>query len=182
MDAPTADRAQASTQLVIVGTGPRPETTGITEPAHLRRFINAIEDYVAAQGPQARWILNCARGFDSWVAQAVVQIGARFDVYLPFPAHIVTAKWSRKDALFLEKVISLAEAVRVVRGEYASDAYDERDQLSVQESSRVFAGWDGRQQGGTFRTVQHGRQLRRTIDILDPITLQVRRELPLLRA
>lgn len=161
-------------------TGHRPETMGFQDPRDKLKFIELIRVFVKSH--PGRYVVGGARGFDTWVALAALRCGYQVDVYLPFPEDIFAAKWfDPTDRAVLDDIVERARQVVIFSEVYRTGVYIERDEEIVDVSTEIFAGYDGREKGGTAATVRYARKLQRPIWVLDPQDLEagvVREEKP----
>lgn len=92
-------------------------------------------------------IIGCAKGFDTLVGWACVDLKIPFDMYLPFEGSYYDRELRKHARLFL--VIS--------SGGYEKKKYAIRDKVMVDVSESVIAWYDGRLFGGTYLTVQYAK-------------------------
>lgn len=135
-----------------------------------------IEDvalnFVAKWGPsRARRSTRCstlmlvggALGADLAVLQWCYQLEVPYEIYLPFPADIFTAKWQSHDRLRLTRYIHRAVAVHVLGKAYDVGLYHARDRAMVDRAEAVATVWDGRTRGGTYGTIKYAAQQEKPI-------------------
>ncbi|MBI2321631.1 MAG: DUF1273 family protein [Chloroflexi bacterium] len=111
------------------------------------------------------FITGGQRGVDLWAAEAAMQLGVPYHVYLPLPLAQFAADWDAADRAALERVWAAAAERRVLdeRGDFGPGAYTLRNQAIAEECDLLVAVWTGRTGGGTHETVSFARALSKPI-------------------
>lgn len=106
-------------------------------------------------GDALRFNLGGCTGTDQWVGEACLRFGAKYNLYLPFPAEIQSQHWYDEQKKELDRQVANCESLSVLGPEYVASNYFERDKQIVDNSDFVIAFWEGPKQGGTYITVKY---------------------------
>ncbi len=165
-------------QFNVVGfTGHRRLENGAEVAAALARELSALR-----QAAPGEWIAlsSAATGSDTLFARTAMGLGFAWQVVLPlapaeFRRDFTDAEWSETEALLAQ-----AEQIRVLNETGArEDAFLDAGMETVHDADIVLAVWDGepaRGKGGTADAIAYARDLGRPLILIDPATLEIRRE------
>jgi len=134
-----------------------------------------------------------ALGFDQYVARACHHIEQPFKAIIPFwfHSHNWSANWREEYSYLLKhsaEVINVADRIvdeciypelwRIAEDSchedgvnlerfYISALIYARDKYVVESSDRLLACWDGKKNGGTWKTIQYAQSLNKPIDYIN---------------
>ena len=135
--------------IVVALTGHRSEDCEY-EPTVRRKFRNVIEDV-----PEIGTVIcGMANGFDLWAGEEALGLGLELWAYRPWAGH----KARRGDEALYARVLEGASRVVNVdesltyRGPWQ---YHNRNHRMVDDSDRVLAYWNGKEEGGTYECLQY---------------------------
>lgn len=128
--------------------------------AELEREIRA-----AIADGYTRFISGFAEGVDLIFAALIIELKAQgyplvLEAALPYRGRL-----NSRDISF-QKVISLCDRIKVLCEKSSYNCYHIRNQYMVDESSRVIAVYDGRDDGGTSYTVNYANTQGRTVKMI----------------
>ena len=167
-------------QFHVVGfTGHRRLENGADVAAAIGRELAALR-----QAAPGEWIAlsSAAAGSDALFARTAMDLGFAWQVVLPlapaeFKRDFSDAEWSETEGL-----LARAEQIRILDETGArEDAFLDAGMETVHDADIVLAVWDGepaRGKGGTADAVAYARDLGRPLILIDPRTMEVRRENP----
>lgn len=114
-------------------------------------------------------ITGMALGVDQWAALSCMSLHIPFVAAVPFQGQDEKWPW---EAQRVYKII-LDHASRVIEvcpPGFSSEKFHIRNEWMLACSDIVLAVWDGRPEGGTFRTIQSAAVKQKTMVVIDPRT------------
>lgn len=111
------------------------------------------------------FISGMAAGFDLQAAKAVHTMRMAFRElhlwgYLPY-----RGRYYYEDAL-LQSCISYCDKIKILSETCTRSCYMQRNQAMVDQSDYVIAAYDGRKQGGTYRTIRYAYRKNKIIFLI----------------
>lgn len=124
-----------------------------------KRDVHAAIEELIGNG-YAHFLSGCAQGFDTFAAEAVVELREEYpwimlEMVSPFDAQ--AAKWSEDYQLRREKLIQTADIVTATSHEYTKGCLFRRNRYLVDNADLLLAAYDG-QPGGTAMTCAYALQ------------------------
>lgn len=112
------------------------------------------------------FLTGFAQGVDLLFAQCVIAQREKYpdlflEAALPFAGRVKQLRTKEKELL------AQCDGIQVIREEYQSDCFFQRNKYLVDNSDRVIAVYDGRGLGGTFYTISYARKMNRDLRIID---------------
>lgn len=133
---------------VLALTGHRGLAPGA--PALIRQQLEGLVlDY-----PEATWLSGGAVGVDQIAAQALLDLGERVELVLPFPILIQGARWSEAQRELLDGLAVQAASVEVLGSRYHAAGYHIRNRRLLDRADVLVAFTDGRSTGGTASVIR----------------------------
>lgn len=148
------------TELVIAGTGHRPEDA--EDEGIVRLKIRTKLRYPNKLGRITTVVVGMAAGFDCWLGDEARLLGLEIWAAKPWAGH----KPRRGDEELYERII--AAASRVVNVNESEDypgawCYPQRNKWMVDNADAVMAYWSGVEKGGTYNCIEYARQVNKPI-------------------
>ena len=136
-------------------TGHRPEKLKRSEKEIKKGLEEAI--LKAIHDGYTTFITGMARGVDIWAGQIVIRLrqenpDLRLIAALPYPR--CDSRWSANWRRQYAEVLEAADLVEAISPVYSMASFQKRDEWMVDQSSRVFAVYDGAP-GGTKNTIDY---------------------------
>ncbi len=123
-----------------------------------REIVKAVSDGYTG------FMTGFANGADQYFAEVVVILQKDFPelrliAVLPY--------WKRMDSLCQKEhtnaLLDACAEVIVIQDEYRPNVYAKRNRYMVEHSDRVIAVYDGREKGGTVKTIRFAHQFRKEL-------------------
>ncbi len=150
--------------MILAAAGHRPDKLGGYDNPRAANKLRAIaQSYIVDEVPDFV-ISGMALGWDQYVAEAALSVGALLVAAVPFAGQ--ETKWPTHAQQHYREL--LARCVRVVvvcEGGYAPQKMQVRNEWMVNKSDRMLAMWNG-SLGGTANCIKYAEQMRRPIDNL----------------
>jgi hypothetical protein len=158
---------------VIGITGHRP--LGFSEPKHVKSVCADVVKYYKHIMHNVEFNTGGCNGADSWVAESCIYEKIDFNLYLAFPANIQGRFFSREERISLDLQILSANKVSTVGNYYKVANYHIRDRAMVDDSHIVVCFWEGRREGGTYKTIEYalkcGKQVFNALNDLEEVSI-----------
>jgi predicted Rossmann fold nucleotide-binding protein DprA/Smf involved in DNA uptake len=144
--------------MVRVGvTGHRPGR--IPDVAAAARAAERALDELKARHPKLVVVTGGATGFDQMMAQACVRRRIPYELVLPCMPDLFTAYWRPEQRMMLAELCHRAVDVQVLYEhltplDVTPGVYHARNRAIVRQTDILVAFWNGRQNGGTWQTIQ----------------------------
>lgn len=129
-----------------------------------REIIHAIQEENIH-----RFLTGMALGWDTWAAEAVLQLQKQYMVTLEgiLPCRGQDAFWCEKDRQRYRAILERCNKVTLLQESYTKNCFDPRNHYMVRKSDLVIALWNG-SPSGTGSTLSYARKYGKTIWILSP--------------
>lgn len=142
--------------MIIAGTGHRPMNLPCRYSENhpwAKRVKSDLKDWLIQIKPDVI-ISGMALGWDTWVAEAAVDLGVKLWCYIPFRGQ--GTKWSEGMLIRYQKLLEKADFVDVTSDRYHKDVFLERDRRMVDVADRIVALHNPDiTKGGTWYTIQY---------------------------
>lgn len=129
-----------------------------------------IERYIIKRGVTT-FISGMALGVDQWAAQIVIELKKKYPnikLVCAIPCQNHSSRWSKEQVFTYNNILKKADYVHMVSDEpYAPYLMIVRDKWMVDHAKYTFAVWNGKESGGTWKTIQYARDRQRSIVRLD---------------
>lgn len=153
---------------VVTVTGHRPQHLDgdFSLASPLWRWLAARIDLVLAQATHLR--CGMAIGVDLLAAERAHLLGVPFTAYVPFDGQ--ASKWPQaSQARYGQALVRASERALVNEGGYATwKLHARNERMLTPAPDTLVAVWDGRESGGTYRTVRRARELGVAVHHIDP--------------
>jgi len=165
---------------------------GFTGHRHLKNpeaVATALKAELAARqktGGEIIAISSVAIGADTIFAEAVIQAGIKWIVILPMARELFRDDFTQEDWARAERLMAQAAEVRILGGTERPQVYIDVGKATVDDSTCLFAVWDGKPAqgpGGTAEIIAYARNLGREVTIfceddtgvrkMDPVTTDI---------
>ena len=161
----------------VAFTGYRPNKLPFTEDKKdeqylaFRRKLKQVIECLVERG-YTDYISGVAMGFDTWVAEDVIEIkkhnpAIKLECAIPCPGQ--DAKWSLGDKTRRKKILRHSDSQPVICEHYSSDCFHIRNRYMVDKSDVVVCCFDG-QKGGTAYTVDYALKHGKIVIQINPQT------------
>lgn len=140
----------------------------------LRTWLNKKVAQFAANGYR-RFITGMALGTDQWGAQAVIlqkQIYGDITLEAAIPYKSFHESWSSEHQKTFLTIINQCSEIQYLSDQFSMDAIFQQNYYMVDHSESVIGIWDGRQSGGTYRTIHYAKRQHKNIICLNPDTME----------
>ena len=139
-----------------------------------RKKLRQVIDRLVERG-YTDYISGIAMGFDTWVAEDVIEIkksnpDIRLECAIPCPNQ--DKNWSIGDKLRRKKILHRANCKPVICEQYSSDCFHIRNRYMVDKADVVVCCYDG-QRGGTAYTVDYALKADNIVIQINPKTSAV---------
>lgn len=166
--------------MIVAFTGYRPEKMPFSEAANDEKYnlfrtaqlrvINRLIERGATH-----FISGVAMGFDTWVAEDIINIKKQHDdisleCAIPFPGQ--ADKWSFKDKRRRTQILRHADSEITLREHYTDDCFFARNRYMVDKADVVVCAYDGKR-GGTAYTVDYAKKQNKIVIQINPGTGRV---------
>ena len=135
-----------------------------------RKKLLVIISKLMAMGYDS-YISGMAMGFDTWAAEAVMELGASLECAVPFPEQ--ADGWETKDQKRWADIINKSGKKTVVSESNQKGAYYKRNRYMVDNADVILCGYTGRKSGGTAYTVNYALQQNKIVIQFHPKTLKI---------
>ena len=122
-----------------------------------------------------------ADGSDMWLSQIVLMhrsSNPAIKLHCVLPCEGQADKWSVSAQERYHTVLEQADSITYVSREYYNGCMLERNRRLVDSAHNLIAVYNGEQRGGTAATIRYARKMKKTIWIINPVTLQLTQETP----
>ena len=120
------------------------------------------------------FITGMALGVDLYAAEIVRDLKARYPnitLESAIPCETQAVKWSMAQRERYYDIAAQCDKETMLQSHYSPDCMDKRNRYMVDHADFIIAVWDGRPSGtGKTVTYAHGRS-RKSIIVIDPVTL-----------
>ncbi|MCE0523584.1 MAG: hypothetical protein LV480_11810 [Methylacidiphilales bacterium] len=156
------------------GKPPGVRIIGFTGHRHLKNpqaVASALGSELAAlrkAGGELAAVSSIAIGADTLFAGEVIRAGIKWTVILPMPRELFRDDFSAQEWARAESLIARAAEIRVLRGTQRPQVYFDGGKATVDESTCLFAVWDGKPAqgpGGTAEIVAYAKSLGREVTL-----------------
>ena len=125
------------------------------------------------------FITGMALGVDLYAAEIVLDLKARYPnitLESAIPCETQAIKWSMAQRERYYDIAARCDKETMLQSHYSPDCMDKRNRYMVDHADFIIAVWDGRPSGtGKTVTYARGRNVK-SIIVIDPVTLAVRRQ------
>ena len=125
-------------------------------------LIRAIQ-----QHGMRRFLSGMALGWDTWAAEAVLQLRRQYPVTLECVLPCQAARWKEADRRRYQKILERCDSVTLLQEAYTPDCFDRRNRYLVDRSDLVIALWTGAP-SGTGATIAYAEKCGKPVWILRP--------------
>lgn len=150
--------------MIIAGTGHRPHICpcGYNEN-HL--WLHELKTSVRAKLVElgvTRGIAGGALGFDTWLAECILDCEIPLSLYIPFRGQ--GEKWPTNARNKYFSILDRATEVKYISDSYHYEAFNKRDRAMIDDCEQVFSLLSPDvTSGGTHYTVNYAKQFGKTI-------------------
>lgn len=147
--------------MIIAGTGHRPAYCPCQYDEE-HEWFKSLYQRLTLVLTQYESMVDCvisgmAIGWDTWLAEAALEVGIPVHAYVPFRDQ--GKKWPPTAFKRYENILDKSERVLYISEEYSNEAFLKRDRAMVDASTNVFALLDPEvTKGGTFYTVNYSKK------------------------
>ena len=139
-----------------------------------RKKLRQVIDRLVERG-YTDYISGIAMGFDTWVAEDVIEIkktnpDIRLECAIPCPNQ--DKNWSLGDKLRRKKILHRADSKPVISEHYSDQCFHIRNRYMVDKADVVVCCYDG-QKGGTAYTVNYALKADKIVIQINPQTAVV---------
>ena len=117
------------------------------------------------------YISGMAIGFDTWAAEAVIELGASLECAIPFPEQ--ADDWDVCDQQRRAEIIKKSDKETIVSESNKKGSYYKRNRYMVDNADIIICGYSGRKSGGTAYTVNYAIQQDKIVIQLNPKTCEI---------
>lgn len=143
----------------LAGTGHRPERLGGYEV--YPRLVDYARYILPSYAPK-EVISGMATGWDMALAEASESLGIDFIAAVPFEGQ--ENLWPEDARIHYRRLLSKAKRVVIVsEGGYQFKKYEVRDRWMVDHSIALLGLWDGKKNGGTYKTIKYAQSIGRVV-------------------
>ncbi len=164
-------RFWGSSKMIVAGTGHRPKYCPCKYKkkhpwldnlrGRLKFYLKSL-DATSKHGIIVR--AGGAIGWDTWLANAALELGLELHLYLPFPDQ--GSQWPTDSRTEYERIKELADKVNFTSDKYYPKVFLHRDLEMITGSDQVVSLLNPEvSSGGTFYTVQEAKKL--DIDVIN---------------
>ena len=140
--------------MIIAITGHR-DLSGLGGQNQVRCILSNWMQGIKSKYSDTIIITGGAYGTEIIAAEEAHKANLVFQVYLPFPAEILTQKWTEADKQRLFKVLENAFKETTVSCQFSLLAYKQKNKSMIDAANIVIAFYDGRQRGGTLYAIKY---------------------------
>lgn len=154
-------------------TGHRPDvlggydkTSGVNQ--QVCAFLKSVVERLRDEGYE-EFISGAALGVDQWAADAVLELGLKLTIALPFKDY--GENWPADSQRYLaEQKTKATRIVVVCEGEYQPWKNHKRNEWMSDNSDIVVAVWNGNKEGGTASAVRYNKKKGKKMIRFNPLT------------
>lgn len=165
--------------MVVAFTGYRPEKMPFREDIHDKRYL-AFREMLhrvlvrLVERECDHFISGVARGFDTWVAEEVLDLRRKKKIILecaiPFPGQ--ADSWEMDDQKRRYNILTATDESVITSPTYRKGCYFTRNRYMVDKADVVVCAFNG-QRGGTAYTVNYALKQNKIVIQIDPATCLV---------
>jgi len=166
--------------MVVAFTGYRPEKMPFSESEKDKRYLRfrSVLKRVIVRLTElggTYFISGMARGFDTWVAEEIIDLRKKnknilLECAIPFPGQ--ADSWDMADRKRRYKILTVADASVIVSEHYDRQCFFARNRYMVDKADVVVCAYNGLS-GGTAYTVDYALKSDKIVIRIDPETASV---------
>lgn len=146
--------------MIIAGTGHRPAFCPCMYDETHEWFIKLKSTLVGCLEPfkdETECVISgMAIGWDTWLAEAALEVGIPVHAYVPFRDQ--GKKWPTFSQKRYKNILDKSDKVLYISEEYSNEAFLKRDRAMVDAATQVYALLNPEvTKGGTFYTVNYAK-------------------------
>jgi uncharacterized phage-like protein YoqJ len=145
--------------MIIAGTGHRPKFCPC-QYDHGHPWLRTLKLNLARslRGLDVKNVISgMAIGFDTWLAQAALDLEIPVHAYVPFKGQ--EEAWPKESRREYERIIKLSDVVLYLSDSYSNEAFLKRDRAMVDDCDQLFSLLNPEaNSGGTFYTVKYAEK------------------------
>ena len=130
-----------------------------------------------------QFLSGMAEATDTWSALSVLALREKnpaLKLQCILPCRGQSDKWIVSSRALYHSILEQTDSIVYVSREYHKDCMLDRNRFLVEHVSILLAVYNGARRSGTGATVSYARKLGREIIMIDPVTLNITHESPLL--
>lgn len=163
--------------MVVAFTGYRPEKMPFQESRKdkqylaFRAVLSRVISRLAALGGNY-FISGVARGFDTWVAEEILELRKknrhiRLECAIPFPGQ--ADSWEKADRKQRYKILTATDESVIVSERYSRECFFIRNRYMVDKADVVVCAFNGKSKGTAY-TVDYALKRHKIVIQIDPET------------
>jgi len=133
-------------------------------------IIKLLEDYYVTH-----FISGMALGIDQLAAEIILELKkyySQITLECAIPCETQAIKWTEAQRNRYFSIIEHCDKETLLQYKYTNDCMQNRNEYMVKSSNYLVAVWDGKL-SGTSKTVSYAKSSKKSIIIINPITLEV---------
>ena len=147
--------------MIIAGTGHRPAFCPCKYDESHEWFVSVrstLVECLQAFKDETKYVISgVAIGWDTWLAEAALEVGVPVHAYAPFRDQ--GKKWPPSSQKRYRNILDKADKVLYISEEYSNEAFLKRDRAMVDAATQVYALLNPVvEKGGTFYTVNYAKR------------------------
>ena len=152
--------------MIIAGTGHRPKYLPCAYDEYHPWLID-LKTRLKSElitNEVSKVISGMAIGWDTWLAEAALELGLPLDCYISFRGQ--ENRWPNESQKRYKSIIQECDNVVICSERYHRGAFFVRDEKMVDDCDKVFALWNPEiKSGGTRHTVQYA--VKNNVDVIN---------------
>lgn len=112
------------------------------------------------------FMCGLANGVDIYAARIIYEEKKEFPWIVLEGAAPYRGRLNSKDAEIRE-IVNLCDKIEVISEKSTRSCYQERNKFMVDSSYKVVAVYDGRQEGGTYNTIEYAKKAGKEVFVID---------------
>lgn len=141
--------------MIVAGTGHRPNDLPCKysdQHPWKKAVTNNLYAYLLDLFPNFI-ISGMALGWDMWLAEAAYDMKIPLLAYIPFRGQEL--RWSRGSQLLYQKLLRYSDKIKFAANHFSIKAYQERNELMVNDCDTLLALHSGKEHGGTWNCLEY---------------------------
>lgn len=145
-------------------TGHRPKS--LFDPEGTKQLLH---EYLEKENPELV-IIGMADGVDVWAGASCIDLGIDYIAAKPWAGHFITSIRQVSDMPEYDRIIKGAKEVVAVSDATnyeGPEVYMRRNRWMVDHSDKVVAIFNGIRRGGTYRTINYAKSIKKEVDVIN---------------